>query len=456
MLQGQGDFAHAQFIAQKLKKEFPNATYDLITYVEPRSRYEKSQDYPDQQDLSFIEKITKLWSDQFGKIYLVNPKFEFGRDKLKALNSGKLDDTTKSILLEADLICEVPVKFDNADFEELIKSKKSKVCRIREYDDLYRQQDCLELGLREGSIGIHVLEEMKISKPLEQLESVKLKELLFSTSSPSAEQVKQYKEGYSLYFGYIHGMRPIGRRTDRKFFNHITFFLNLIVAIEFNDKKSIDVCLPILELGIDDWQVDLDFLKEQGIGKIQLTFTEGESLNKEVVLNSSGKTMRIINCFPLSSQDFKSLVSYTMPIVGCTGDMSFSEVVSAGKFPFYEDLKHKADFRESFFQKIRNRSRYGLAIYRIINLIECTIKNDIHELLKLYPEPQILESRDGDITLRNRATKEIASLIKSINFEEEAKGIALEFCKTKNSWPIIKQKFFEILGASQPPIALPD
>jgi hypothetical protein len=61
-------------------------------------------------------------------------------------------------------------------------------------------------------------------------------------------------------------------------------------------------------------------------------------------IQPEGKTIRILNAFPLSNDDWMLLLKFCEPLVGCTGDMSFIEVLSNRKIPFYQIVFHKTDF----------------------------------------------------------------------------------------------------------------
>lgn len=78
-------------------------------------------------------------------------------------------------------------------------------------------------------------------------------------------------------------------------------------------------------------------------------------------INPYGKTLRLINPFPLCNADFLRAISLSQLVVGCTGDLSFSEVLSQDKIPFYEVLLHKRPFWNGFIQLAEQHKKKSLA-----------------------------------------------------------------------------------------------
>ncbi|MBA3237258.1 MAG: hypothetical protein H0T62_02770 [Parachlamydiaceae bacterium] len=98
---------------------------------------------------------------------------------------------------------------------------------------------------------------------------------------------------------------------------------------------------------------DPDVLNELNVGKIQLFKMDKENnkliLHEELILNEKeGKIVRIFDPFPLINADLMLLMKESNSLIGCTGDLSFSEVISHDKLPLYQTMGHK----ESFFKDI--------------------------------------------------------------------------------------------------------
>lgn len=80
-----------------------------------------------------------------------------------------------------------------------------------------------------------------------------------------------------------------------------------------------------------------------------------ESLNEKYKaifdgLNIQSENISIIFYDSLPNPDFVWAIEKSQDFVGCTGDDSFSKVISMGKVPFYYAMKHKVDFKRNFIE----------------------------------------------------------------------------------------------------------
>jgi hypothetical protein len=110
-------------------------------------------------------------------------------------------------------------------------------------------------------------------------------------------------------------------------------FLNYVGATQKTIKDDVMVICPYSRFPGKDWLVAIDF-KEYGIKTII-----GVKDGKETVLHEAdlenGKVLRLFE-FPLCHEDFLLCIQKSQPVVGCSGDLPFSEVLAAGKIPLYE------------------------------------------------------------------------------------------------------------------------
>lgn len=187
-------------------------------------------------------------------------------------------------------------------------------------------------------LGLNHRQDMGIAikKPLEQLTlenlmHVPLRDLL--------------KDRNPLFFGYLkekNGGCSIGDA-------HRVAFITMAIASLSNDSSPVDIVTPFNYLGNEVF--DLDVMNELNVGKFQLFKMDKVNqltLKTEINLNENGRIVRIIDPSHLSNTDMLVLIKESSPLTGCTGDMSFSEVVSCGKLPLYQTMWQK----EAFFKQI--------------------------------------------------------------------------------------------------------
>lgn len=124
-------------------------------------------------------------------------------------------------------------------------------------------------------------------------------------------------------------------------------FLYFLSLIHKDSPKDIDVFVPE-SFNLND--LDHLHLAKNNISSLQTIDLETQKKESLQLGHLKKKTLRIIRTLPVPSGDFARLVHLSDEIVGCTGDLSLSECLAAGKIPFYELRKHKQTMIEEIKQ----------------------------------------------------------------------------------------------------------
>ncbi|WP_154017776.1 hypothetical protein [Candidatus Protochlamydia phocaeensis] len=248
------------------------------------------------------------------------------------------EDTLEKIE-QAALFLEVSWPISLYSFNLARENVKNKI-QIHEYNHVNQfhsssHQVKMGIDLEGCHKGIFLKDYASRQVTLAHLKKTALKAFLFGTAYPTAKETDNYTDTHHLHLAYLH---------DPETFYIKVFIYTLITAQQ--DNKSIDVCLPIEKL--EELELDQEFLKKQGIGKIQFILLKDEESQIEEITIQEGKTLRLINPFPLKHSDMITLMHASSVLVGCTGDHSISEVMGCNKCPFYEIASHKWEFWKNF------------------------------------------------------------------------------------------------------------
>jgi hypothetical protein len=122
-------------------------------------------------------------------------------------------------------------------------------------------------------------------------------------------------------------------------------FILAAASYAANRKEDIDIVCPLENLN----RLDQKALRSCGVARVVLMRSDENKVLREketLHLQSEGKEIRILDPFPLSNDDLSILYKFSGPLVGCTGDVSFTEVLSNGKIPFYQIREHKVPFAQ--------------------------------------------------------------------------------------------------------------
>jgi len=118
-------------------------------------------------------------------------------------------------------------------------------------------------------------------------------------------------------------------------------FAEVVSIKEKASSKDITIVGPYKNTHIT--RALLHQLKAQGITQVILKTPDGE-LETHATGLSTGKTLTLYVPGRLNHSNFINCMHLSEDLVGCTGDMSLSEVLALGKVPYYEIRGHKQNF----------------------------------------------------------------------------------------------------------------
>lgn len=188
-------------------------------------------------------------------------------------------------------------------------------------------------------MGLHFLERGIFIKQMPSLEGIKLsgdvKRKLFGCLP-----LNEYRNKKNFAFAYLKTLK--GMRV----------FLHMALTYFSTDEKDLDIAfidLHDLLLLIKEGQFGID---EYKIKELRISTKDKNYL---IPMNSEGKIVRFIELGPLSSDDTKALIVLSQKLVGCRGDQSFSEVVSASCCFFYDGAPHAGPFLQDLAEIAKSR-----------------------------------------------------------------------------------------------------
>ncbi len=144
------------------------------------------------------------------------------------------------------------------------------------------------------------------------------------------------------------------------------------------DPSDLTLCLFPIEPLIANLPSFSPFLKKQGVQKV-IIYYEGHQ--SHILLQEKGKTLTLIQTKKLQREDYQSLLLQSDCLVGCRGDGSLSETLSAGKLPFFDFPPHKKPLLEGLL---------SIAHHKLSSSHETS--KYIQEFLTEKPDPYILGS----------------------------------------------------------------
>src|SRR5581483_6538268 len=257
----------------------------------------------------------------------------------------KISDEAYTMLRDADYFIEMSQWSNNRDVLNIIEQKVGRYMFIGEYG----LKTKMAMGIKPDQLGIVIKDPIQPTS-LNHLNHSALKEILFGTSTPSEADLKNYFQWHCSFFSYL----KMGSYCQ----SALIYTVSALLAL--SGSKIADLIVPKVKTEF----LDLDFLKQQGIAKIQvISFEKNQTSIEEISLSNEGGVLRLINPFPLEQSDFYSLMTSTSFLVGCTGDNSLSEVLSFGRLPFYELRELKKEFWEQLITISHNQKGMHLKEY---------------------------------------------------------------------------------------------
>lgn len=342
---GVGDYYHILNAAETLKKKFSDAKITMIA-----NHYTKN--LPNMVRRPFDAEIETIFCE---KEMFVDSDYSHISPLLKNVDqiieisqetTGIIDYNTRHDLSKYKLIYEYG--FHVYENNEITKS----------------------MGLTNSHLGI-IIKEKPQTESLCTLENEKLKEILFKTINPSEKDVEAYLSTSEPYIGYLKAGS----------YYQMAFIYTTVALFKSSEKQVIDLIIP--EVKTTD--LNKEFLKEQGIGRISsIKIENGKIIKSEFSIADNGKELRLINPFPLEQKDFYKLLMNTNPLVGCTGDHSFSEAISFDRLPFYELRKPKLWFLNSLISLAKKVGTEPYYLKQYLQEIYNILDHDQEKFIDLF------------------------------------------------------------------------
>lgn len=122
----------------------------------------------------------------------------------------------------------------------------------------------------------------------------------------------------------------------------------------------------------------------EALGVAKVVMVRPDKTEELVVSTGPGKTIRIIDPFPMAADDMEILRNAAIPIQGCSGLMSISRSVELNKIPLIEVLNDNRNFFKQLLpiaEQIDPENK-GLALY--LKLMEALIQNVRSQEIRVF------------------------------------------------------------------------
>ena len=299
---GVGDYHHILNAAEWIKSKFPHIKVTMLVSHE------------DDRLPSMVRKPSDL---TIGTYFI---------------KSGDFPDHLYPLVTATDFLIEMSQPIEGDQLNAATCKKRNKYRFIGEYGfDSFQS-----MGIRPYDLGIIIKDALRTSSLL-YLENPELKQVLFGTQYPDKKDLDDYCNTHKCFFGYL----KMGS------YYQMGFIYTIAAYLKSFEGQLIDLIIPPVKMEY----LDIEFLKNQGIGEIDTVTIQNEQIAyKKTALGIQGKTLRLIHPFPLKQTDLHTLLAYTSPLVGCTGDHTLTEVFSFNRVPFYELRYAKKGFFEQLIK----------------------------------------------------------------------------------------------------------
>lgn len=206
-------------------------------------------------------------------------------------------------------------------------------------------------------------------------------------------------------------------------------FLQAILHMTRFEKKDLCFCAFPSESLIQELPSLTKELQEKGIKQIEIFYEKNYS---RLPIQAQGKTLTIIQTKKISRSDYQILLQLANSPVGCRGDGSFSETITAKKIPFFDFPVHKKPVLEGllalanhyvgfcslFFQYLQEFSQENPNPYKIGEyLADQRLQKEFLFLSSLLLQKHNVETFIQNLTLRSVSHHfypEIAALEKTL------------------------------------------
>ncbi|MEX0962266.1 MAG: hypothetical protein WDZ28_05375 [Simkaniaceae bacterium] len=339
---GRGDYFHIKKTAEKIKNLFPTYQVYMVAELEELT-----------VNIGYFESAEKEI-----ETFLLLPGIHDNERALLKENCHKYD-----LIINTPSLYYPTFILNSEKQQEHAVHQLDNSIRLAEYGirDFHNQ---IPLGLSCDSLGI-ILEEDQKNYKIENIESGFLKTLLIEDQS-----IEEFLATNNLYFGYFRqGVTPEWENFLFQFWNAYSTKDKIVIVLNF--KNKIDLiqveknCSRKVALKI----FTAPFFAYFNAKRIEV-YLKNKSYFEELDSIDSGgmHSLKIIDPFPLSHNDFLTMIQKSDLPTAVMGDQSFGEAVSFYKLPFYQPLAHKQSF-----------------IYELREYLEDYFPNS-HQLIKLFYE----------------------------------------------------------------------
>lgn len=182
-------------------------------------------------------------------------------------------------------------------------------------------------------MGLHYLEKGLFMKTMPSVEAApkqfnrRVSQILFGNETPS-----EYLTHTRFNAAYTY--------TD----SGLYLYLHILLKRLENEKMRCDIALFDLSHLLNNMDaLYLPLLKNAGVRELQIFFQDHRTT---LHIANKGKMVRLIHVEPLTHFECLALIAFSQDLVGCRGDGSLSEAISANKPFFLDPPKHKRELIE--------------------------------------------------------------------------------------------------------------
>jgi hypothetical protein len=361
-----GDYYAAEKIIRKIKEDYPSLKIQWIVSNPDRSYLPAGADNITDSfiTISAWEELEELETVRFKHAALV---FHFPA-------FHEMSEQTKRIITER-----IP--------------SRTKIFSCLEYDYV-PGNSLIQAGLGESSWGIFIDEpkSQSVSSILEELESTQVGYYLLKDTTPQT-----YSASHLCFFAYFNSNDSLA--FNQRVVNPQTFcdIVLLYTTQKGTLQKNIDI---ICRISLEE-VTNMDFSRifnEAKVNRIVFTIDGQKKIIENLHPTPEGRTVRIYSAFPFSYNEFIQLIHLAYqsaveegltPFIGCTGDQSFSEVLSLC-IPFYQVMAWKSLLFKRFRALCEEVVGAQSLIGKFLDLTHPPSKNpDITAIIDLLHDPEM-------------------------------------------------------------------
>jgi hypothetical protein len=269
------------------------------------------------------------------------------------LEEFPVEDNVEEKVKQAGVVIESVISMGSTFSKDVVDQVKENSFKIFEHDSRtssgkasHFSSTVLQMGLdpsKDLSTGDRqgiFISSRKKEYQWQDMSNTKLKSVLFEDNNPTQEQVDNYLSKHMCFFSYTSSPNQ----------SCIPFVQDAFDFVKAHSKEKLtDICIPNL---VGTREISDDLINDikhifmindmPGVGSVKIIWYDGNQKKEHIILvgegdnEGKGEELRLIDPGGFSAQDFKRMISLSAPIVGCTGDNSLAQTLSAGKVPSYE------------------------------------------------------------------------------------------------------------------------